>query len=481
MTAFFCLKTNIFYNKTKNKSKKECEKPLFRKSTSFCGRLFSLALPIALQNLITFSSGLADSIMVSRLGDGAVSGVYIGNQIGTILILFSGGIESALTVICSQYWGKSEKDPIKKTASAALKLSLCVGLILSVICVCFPEWAVSLFSSEPSSVEYGASYLRILAVSFPFFCFTMVFIAAERAAEAPRLGLYISAISLGVNITLNYLLILGKLGFPALGVVGAAIATLAARITETAVILIYILIFDKRLDLRLTDLLGLDIGLLLNYLKHGTPIIIAQLVWAVNTLASTAIMGRLPGDGVTAGLSIAVTMQGLAYVMINGMSNSLGIITGKTVGEDRTDKIRAYGRRAELVFLLVGILTGGALFLFKKLFISLYGVSGAAKAHAASFINVLSVSFIGTAYGTSCLNGLIKSGGDTDFVLKTDLFFVFLVVIPSALSAVRLGLAPWVVFTCLKSDQILKCLVASVKLRRFDWIKNLTAKKRKTV
>ena len=136
--------------------------------------------------------------------------------------------------------------------------------------------------------------------------------------------------------------------------------------------------------------------------------------------------------------------------------------------------MREYAKTVQVLFIALGIITGASIRLLREPFIALYSVSAAAAAQARSLINVITVTVIGTCYQAACLFGLVKSGGDTSFVLKNDIIFVFGVVIPSALIATRLELAPWVVFACLKCDQILKCAVAAVKINRFNWMKNLT-------
>ena len=199
-----------------------------------------------------------------------------------------------------------------------------------------------------------------------------------------------------------------------------------------------------------------------------------QLVWAINMFSYSAIMGKLDYDGVITALSVAGTLNSLSYIVMNGMSGAVGIITGKTIGAGETEKIREYAYTVQILFILLGLLTGGLLQLLKNPFISLYDISNAAILQSQSLINVLSITIIGTCYQAACLFGLVKSGGDVSFVMKNDAIFVFLVVLPSALLAAHIGAAPWIVFLCLKSDQILKCFVAAVKINRFKWMKNLT-------
>ena len=240
------------------------------------------------------------------------------------------------------------------------------------------------------------------------------------------------------------------------------------------IICIYVFAVDRRLSLRFRDFLVWDRQLLRDFVRYGTPIVAGQIVWAVNMMANSAILGRQSADGVVAAASLANTLGSLAYVVMNGMSGAVGIITGKTIGAGEERKMREYAKTVQVIFLVLGVLTGAGLFLLRDPYISLYNISDAAAGEARRFITVLSVTTVGTCYQAACLFGLVKSGGDISFVFRNDSFFVFLVVLPSAIVATVLGAAPWVVFACLKCDQILKCFVAVWKINRFDWMKNLT-------
>lgn len=447
---------------------------IFTKDKQFYKTLVALSIPIALQNFITFCVTLADNVMIGTLGDAAVSGVYLGSQVQTLLQIFCAGIDGAVLILSAQYWGKKDTASISRIVSIGIRASLIFAALVSAVCMIAPRMVMSLFTNETDTIGTGAEYLSILAISFIFFCLTQSLITAMRSVETARLGLWVSLASLGVNVALNYVLIFGKLGFEPMGVRGAAIATLLSRITEFAITAVYVLFIDKKLKFPLKELLYTDRALLKDFLRYGMPIIAGQIVWAVNTMSNSAIMGRQNIEGVVTGLSIANTLNTLAYVTMNGMSAAVGVITGKTIGAGKEKLMREYARTVQALFLMLGLVTGGTLFLIRKPFISLYAVSAAAKAQALSMINVLSVTAIGTCYQAACLFGLVKSGGDTSFVFKNDTIFVFLVVIPSAILATYLGAPPWVVFACLKCDQILKCFVAAVKINRFNWMKNLT-------
>ena len=446
---------------------------VFTKDRSFYKTLFALAVPISLQNLITFAVNFADNLMIGSLGDDAISGVYVGNQLQTVVQMFVAGIEGAILILAAQYWGKRDSSSIRKVVSVGMKFALGVGLLATLSAVLFPEWIIRAFTQEPGVIREGAAYVQIVGFTYLFFSVSQVMIAAMRSVETAKIGLYISCMALVVNVGLNYVLIFGHLGFPAMGVRGAAIATLISRILEMCVSTGYVFFVDKKLRFTVWDLLHTDRQLLWDFIRYGLPIIGGQVVWAVNSLANTKILGCYSA-GVIAATSITGMLHNLVYVWMNGMSSAVGIITGKTVGAGLYDKMKEYAKTVQVIFLIVGLVSGAAVFLARDGFISLYNASPEAQEYSRQFINVISVTIIGTCYQAACLFGLVKSGGDISFVFKNDTIFVFLVVLPSSLLAMWLGAPPWVVFACLKCDQIFKCFVALVKINRYNWMKNLT-------
>ena len=446
---------------------------VFTKDRSFYRSLVTLAVPISLQNLVTFAVSFADNVMIGSLGDDAISGVYIGGQLQSVLQMFVGGIEGAILILAAQYWGKKDTQSIRKVVSIGIKFALAVGLLSSLVAVLFPQWVIRAFTTEPGVIQEGAAYVQIVGFTYLFFSVSQVMIAAMRSVETARIGLYISCMALVVNVCLNYVFIFGHFGFPAMGVRGAALATLVSRILEMCVGVGYVFFVDRKLRFGLKDLLHTDRQLLRDFIRYGLPVIGGQVVWAINSLANTKILGYYSA-GVIAAASITGMLHNLIYVWMNGLSSAVGIITGKTVGAGLYEKMKEYSKTVQMIFLFVGLISGAVVFLLRDGFIGLYDASPEAIQYSRQFINVISVTIIGTCYQAACLFGLVKSGGDISFVFKNDTIFVFLVVIPSSLIAMWLGAPPWVVFACLKCDQILKCFVAIVKINRYNWMKNLT-------
>lgn len=436
--------------------------------------LVRLAIPVALQGMITFLVTFADNLMVNSLGDAAVSGVYMGSQIQTLIQMFTSGIAGAILIISAQYWGKKDTHHIRVLVAIGLRISILVGLVFTLAGLMLPEQIIRIFTADADVIRDGAIYMRWVCLSYVFFCVTQALISAMRSVEVTKIGMWVSLASLFVNISLNYILIFGKLGLPAMGVQGAAIATTMTRVTETLVILWYVCVYDKRLQFKLKSLLLRDVALTKDFIKYGLPLVAGEIVWSVNMMCNSKILGGYGASVITAA-SVINTLNSLAFITISGLASAVGIITGKTIGAGKTELMKEYAYTTQIIFLFVGLLSGGLVALISGPFIGLYtGISAEAAHQSMMFAKVMAVTIIGTGYQMPCLFGLVKSGGDIHFVFRNDTIFVFLVVLPSAFLAAYLGAPAWVTFACLKCDQILKCFVAVVKINRFNWMKNLT-------
>lgn len=441
---------------------------------SFYKTLLILAFPIVMQNLITFGVGFADNLMVGTLGENAISGVFMGNQIQTLLQLFVLGIVSAMQIISTQYWGKRDTGSIKIIVAIAFRFTMIVTITLMILALFFPRWVLSLFTNDSMVIAEGIKYLRYASLSYIFFGLTQVLFSAMRSVETVKISMYVSIFTLVTHILLNWVLIFGFLWIPAMGVEGAAVSTAISRVFEAIIMVYYVLVIDKKLRLKLKDVFLRDKQLFWDYFRFGVPVIAGQVVWAVNNLSQGAIIGRL-GTEVIAAVSITNMLYRLVFIWALGVSAAVAIITGKTVGAGEFEKMKLYAKTVQVMFLGIGILSGLVIFLLKDPFLMMYNISGDTLVVGRQFMTILSITMIGTCYQGTGLGGLVKAGGDTSFVFINDTIFVFLIVLPSALIAMNVfHAAPWVVFACLKCDEILKCFVAVVKINRFKWMKNLT-------
>ncbi|MBO5878982.1 MAG: polysaccharide biosynthesis C-terminal domain-containing protein [Clostridia bacterium] len=437
------------------------------KNKDFYKELFKLALPIALSSLVSFSVALADNMIIARLGNEAASSVYLGNQVALLLTMLLAGIEGTILVLSSISLGKNDAESAGASAVIGIALALALGAVFSAASVFFPKAVLSLFARDSSLVEGGAPFLFFLGISFVFFAPSQAIAAALRSAKRARIAFFASLSAFIVNVILNIVLVFGGIGFKSYGPMGAGIATLVSRVVEFAIL--FVCAFFVGRELRLSFLIKLRIKReqIKRFFGVAAPLIATQLVWAVNSFFSTALMGREGGD-VIAGLSAASSLYNLAYVATNGTSGALGVIIGRAVGEGGEEsgrKYREYSKSAQLIFLVLGILTAAFMQLLRAPFVSLFAIEGAARTWGFSFINLFSLLVLGTAYQSATLNGLIKSAGRVRFVLRLESFFVFCIIIPASLLASSLGASPLLIFAILKCDQLLKCPAAYLKLR----------------
>ena len=429
---------------------------------------------IALQNLITYAVNLADNVMIGGYSQDALSGVAMVNQIQFLLQMLVMGIGDGIVVLGSQYWGKKQINPIRKVTSIGVLLGIGVGLLATLVTFFFPSQTIGLLTNETAVIAEGSKYLVIICFSYLLFAISTILRSALRSVETVNIGFVVTLTALVVNVVLNYGLIYGNLGMPELGVEGAAIATLCARVVEFLIVMIYVLLMDKKIRWRPKDLFKIDVVLFKDYLRVGVPLILTSGIWGLAMSAQTAILGRLGSDTIAAN-SIATTIFQVVTVVIYASGGASSVIIGKTVGEGDVPRVKAYTKTLQIIYIFIGLATSALLFLCKDAIVSLYSVTPDAKNLAEQFIRVLCVTVIGTAYQCSCLTGIVTGGGDTRFVLINDLIHQWLIVIPAAFLSAFVFHGPlWVTFLCLKSDQILKCFVAIVKVNRFRWIRVLT-------
>ena len=438
--------------------------------SGFYKAFFTMTLTLAGVNL-------ADSVMMGAYSETALSGVGICNNIQFFLNMAASGISSGMTVIASQYWGQKETKPIHKVSAVAMWLGIIFTMLIFAFAAIAPEALIRLFTDKEAVIWQAVEYLDVIKYTYLMYTLSTILLAILRSVETVKIGFYVSLSSFALNIYLNYALIYGKFGAPELGIRGAAIATLISRAIELAVTVIYILAVDKKLNLRIRDLFLTDKQMVKDYFKTGLPLMMSSVSWGIAMSIQGAIIGRLIESAIAAN-SIATTLFQVATVICFASSNAACVLIGKTVGENMSmDIIKRRSKSLQLIFLAIGIASSAILLIAKNLIVGFYNASPETLEITNQFIWVLCVTVIGTAYEAPSLCGIVSGGGETSFVLKNDIIFMWLIVLPlSALSAFVFKFPVWVTFACLKSDQVLKCAVAVVKVNKFNWVKTVTRK-----
>lgn len=456
------------------------ENKLFYKS------FFIMLVTIAMQNLLVYGVNLADNIMLGSYSELAMSGASLVNQIQFLLQMLIGGVGDGIIVIASRHWGEGDVGSVKRASSVGMRWGLAFAAVMLAAALFFPTQALGILTNKAELIEEAARYLRIIGFTYPIFALTNILLATLRSVETTRIGFFISLSTLITNVTLNYILIFGNFGAPEMGIRGAATATLISRIIELVIVTIYAAFVDRKLHLRLRDFFINCGDMPKRFLKTSVPVILSGASWGIAMGLQTAILGRLDNSVVPAN-SIAATVFSLVTVFIYGSASASSVALGKSIGEnkkavsaklmnseDNFNDIKSKSRVLQIVYLALGIVTAAILFVLKGFIIRFYDISPETAVLADRFMCVLCITVIGTAYQMPALSGIVRAGGDTGFVFRNDLIFMWGIVLPSSFAAAfLLKLDPVIVFLCLKSDQILKCAVAAVKVNRFKWIRDI--------
>ena len=442
--------------------------------TSFYRKFLTIYVALVLQNVVTLSVNLADNMMLGSYSETALSGVAAVNQIQFIYQQLLMALGDGLVIFCSQYWGKRQTEPMKKISATAMHAGLLIAILLFALVSIFPRQAVGIFTTEESIIREGVSYLSIIRFTYLFFAVTQILLATLRSVEVVKIAFYLSVMTFFVNCGINYVLIYGHFGAPEMGAAGAAIGTLAARMTELVVLIIYIIKKEKQLHLSIRSYLQHDRVLSGDYFRVTAPMLVVQGLWGVNTALQTVILGHMTAAAIAAN-SVASTIFMMVKSMAVGAASTAAIIIGNTIGTGDIALVKKYSGRLQRIFVVIGLVSGLLLFLIRVPILQLYDLSASTKEMANTFLIILSVVVIGMSYQMPTNNGIIRGGGNAMFVVKMDLISIWGIVIPlSFVMAFVVKASPAVVVCCLNADQIFKCIPAFLESHYGNWIRKLT-------
>ena len=449
----------------------------FTRDHAFYHTFFPLLLIVVLQQLAALTVNLVDNVMLGRYTELALSGATLVNQIQFTLQQIAAGIGMGIVVLASQYWGQKRTEPITKLINIGVKIGFIIGIVFFILSKAIPSTVLSVFTDDEIVIQEGLKYLRIICWTYPIFSISNSLMYSLQSVETVLIGTVMSVSTICINMCLNYCFIYGNFGAPELGIAGAAVATLISRIVELIIILSYVLFIDKKLKMKLRELLNFDFSYLLDYIKVSSPITVSGLLWGIAQAAQTAVLGHISA-GVIAANSIAVVIFQIFAVVGMACANVASVTIGKTIGAGQLDKVRSYAKTMQVIFLMIGVIFGGMMFLTRNVIVGFYAVSEDTKQLAVSFLTILSVTTIGTCYEYPVESGIIAGGGMTRYAAIVDNLFMWLFTIPGAfLSAFVFHFPPVVTFCFLKADQILKCIPNAITCNRYRWVRILTREK----
>ncbi len=443
---------------------------------SFYKILFSIAIPIILQNLLQTFINMLDTVMCGRLGPVEIAAVGLGNQIFFMLNMVVFGISSGCSIFVAQFWGQQDLKGIRKTFGIMLILCLFMAFMFALGGIFLPENLIGLYTNDGAVIKTAASYLKIVAWSYPLMAFSLACQMAYRSTEHVVLPMATTAISFVLNAGGNMLFIFGfePLGIPKMGVAGAALATLISRIVEFFITLFYGRAKHFEAWGTLREMTVFSRPFILKLIKVGLPVLFSETLWGLGITTQNSIFAHTGTDSFAA-FSITNTVSQLTWVVFIGMGNAAAIILGKKIGAGDKSGALAFTHRFCWFFPLLGLGIGLFLIPLSCLLPSIFNVDASIIKIAQQMLFVLVFMYPSRAFNMLLIVGICRSGGDTIFASLIDNGWMWIFALPLGYAASFIwGLSAWQILLCLETEQILKTVCGIWRIKSGKWLHKVT-------
>lgn len=445
-----------------------------QKKDTFYSELMRLVVPIAVQSFMLALVSVTDAVMLGRLDQQSMASVSQAGNVQFFLSLLVTGFSIGVGIMAAQYWGKGDGRSIEKIAPTGLKIILLLGGAVTLAALFIPTALMSVLTSDQKLIPLGAEYLRVVAPSY-FLCgITQVYFALLKNTGHTTESSIISSTAVVVNIVLNAILIFGWLGFPAMGIRGAALATVIARLVE----MVMAVVVNRRkgnVQLRWNWLLKkADRLLYQDFLHYTMPVIGASLVWGIAFMSYSVVLGHMDGDAVAAN-SITAVAKNLISCLIRGVGGGAGIMIGNLLGANLLDKAKTYALRLTRLSAVVGIATGLLLVILTPVIMGITQLTPQAASYLRIMIAFTGLNIAAQSVNHVVLDGIFGAGGDARFDMNTNIIFMWCICVPlSLMAAFWWNLPAPVVFCLCNMDEIIKLPVVFYHYRKYIWLRNIT-------
>ena len=446
----------------------------FGKDKEFLRTFFLIAIPVTGQNFLNFAVMMADTIMVGQLGEVQLSAVQQANQLGFLMTLSIFGLCGGANVMIAQYWGKRDRESIHKVITITYRLMAVIVALFVVLAVGFPYQVMRVLGVE-AIVADGAAFLRIVGLGYAFAAFSTCTLVILRSVASVRVALVVSSITLFVSVTGNWILIFGNLGAPALGLRGAAITTLIARVIEFILVMVYILKFEKKLCYPLRKIFTRKVNFLRNFIGNASPVFFNEVLWGAGAVVLSIIIGQM-GTHFIAANSVNMVLSNLVSVAVFGSASASAVIIGNTVGAGNYDLARQRSNKLLLISACMGVIAMCLVFLLKGPLLMLFGsLSPEARTYADQIMTISAFVMLLQAFTFVSIIGVLRGGGDGKFAAIADITTMWGVALPLGFLAGHVwGLPVPIVYAFLKSDELLKVIVCLPRLISGKWVRDVT-------
>ena len=443
------------------------------KDNELAQQMLKLVVPIAIQQFMLALVSATDALMLGFVNQESLSAVSLAGQIQFILNLFISGIAAGCGIIIAQYWGKKDVNSIEKVMPVALYINVIFGGLFTVLALTIPGSLMTLFTNDAILIANGSSYLRAVAFSYVLCGISQIYLILLKNIGYASLSSKISSTAVVINICLNTVLIFGFLGAPKLGIVGAAYATVTARIVELIWAFFAVRHYSS-VEIRWSGILHTDKTLTMDFWHYTFPVLGAALVWGIAFSLYSVILGHMGSDAVAAN-SIASIVKSMVQCVIRGVSAGAGILVGNLLGANELEKARNYSGRITRISIVIGIVTGTVLILLSPLVSGLAPMSDTAREYLQFMMIVLGFNLMGQSVNTTVLDGIFCAGGDSKFDMNGNLVAMWCFSVPLGFIAAFAFHAPvWLVYIIISLDEIVKLPAVYLHYKKYVWVRNIT-------
>lgn len=456
---------------------------LLRRDRAFYRRLLSLAAPMLVQNLIASSAGMVDALMVGMLGQTALSGVNQANVLFFVAMLFVFGLQSGGAVLISQYWGKGDTATVNRVMGIGWYLACILSTVFAVAVTLFPRQMMSITTNNAELLDVAARYARVVAFSYAINAFVMVFTGTLRACEHPLLGTGVVVTGMLANVFFNWVYIFGNLGAPAMGVEGAALGTLLARLVELFIVVAYMIFYKKKpFKLNPLKILRPGIAVFRDYLKYSAPVMVNETLWGLGVSVYQIIYGHMAAAvDIVAAHAISGNIERIMTVTVFAMAHTAAIMIGKEIGAgEKPETVIDLGKTIAILATGIGLVSGIILILILFGFIEpalfpLFQLTENARRIAVLMLSVVSGMMLFQSFNCTLIVGVLRGGGDVKFGMYLDVGVMWLWAIPAAyISGIVLGLDITWVYPLVVSESLIKSAIGFMRFRSGKWVRNIT-------
>lgn len=445
-------------------------------SDDFLTKLLTIVLPIAFQQFMLALVSASDALMLGKLTQDSLSAVSLASQVAFVENLVLAAMTIGLSIFAAQYWGKKDIAAVERIFAYVMKVTFAASILFFAAGLCVPRALMRIFTNEPVLIDSGATYLRTVSLSFILTGILQVYLCIlKNTGRASKVSL-ISSVGVILNIALNALLIFGLLGLPRLGIAGAALATVIARVVETGWC---VLETSKRnrAKLRLSYILHDDKRLRNDFWRCTTPVLGNEIVWGVGFTMYSVILGHLGTDTVAAN-SISGIVKNLVACFCLGLGSGAGIIVGNELGAGRLEMAKEYGGRLCRLSVLSGAASGAVLLALSPLIFAVTDLSGTADKYLKWMLVMCACYMIGKSVNSTTIGGIFCAGGDSRFGFLCDAVTMWCITVPlGMLTAFVLKWPVPAVYLIVNLDEMIKLPVVYRHYKQYKWVKNLTVKR----